>query len=83
MKQKKETWQAFQAVIDGFWRNKKDPNYKVLVENFIKSYQNTGCCMYVKPHLLCSHLNFFHENLGDFSEEHGERFHQDIEPTNT
>ena len=24
--------------------------------------------------------DFFQENLGDFSEEHGERFHQDIEP---
>ena len=36
--------------------------------------------MSVKLHFLCSHLNFFQENLADFSEEHGERFHQDIEP---
>ena len=39
-----------------------------------------GCRMSVKLHFLCSHLDFFHENLGDFSGEHGERFHQDIEP---
>ena len=36
--------------------------------------------MSVKLHFLYSHLDFFQENLGDFSEEHGERFHQDIEP---
>ena len=39
-----------------------------------------GCRMSVKLHFLRSHLDFFQENLGDFSEEHGERFHQDIEP---
>ena len=25
-----------------------------------------------------SHLDFFPDNLGDVSDEHGERFHQDI-----
>ena len=39
-----------------------------------------GCCMSVKLHFLCSHLDFFQQNLGDFSEEHGEKFHQNIEP---
>ena len=28
--------------------------------------------------MLHSHLDFFPENMGDVSEEHGERFHQDI-----
>ena len=39
-----------------------------------------GCRMSAKLHFLCSDLDFFQENLGDFSEEHGERYHQDIEP---
>ena len=39
-----------------------------------------GCCMSVKLHFLCSHLYFFQENVGDFGEEHDERFHLDIEP---
>ena len=39
-----------------------------------------GCRMSVKLHFLCSHLDFFQESLGDFSEEHGKRFYQDIEP---
>ena len=39
-----------------------------------------GCRMSVKLHFLCSHLDLFQENLGDFIEEHDERFYQDIEP---
>lgn len=34
--------------------------------------------MSLKIHFLNSHLDFFPDNLGDFSEEQGERFHQDI-----
>lgn len=34
--------------------------------------------MYLKIHFLYSHLEFFPENLGAVSDEHGERFHQDI-----
>ena len=75
----KEAWQAFRGVVYGFLGNKTDPNYKELVEKLIKSYQNMGCRMSVKLHFLCHHLDFFQKNLGDFSEEHGERFHQDIE----
>ena len=37
-----------------------------------------GCNMSLKLHFLHSHLYFFPENLGDLSDEHGERFHQDI-----
>jgi len=34
--------------------------------------------MCLKIHFLESHLDFFLENLGEVSDEHGERFHQDI-----
>ena len=37
-----------------------------------------GCRMSLKIHFLHSHLNFFPPNLGAVSDEHGERFHQDI-----
>jgi len=42
-----------------------------MVENFHK----LGC---LKIHFLHSHINKFPENLGNYSEEQGERFHQDI-----
>ena len=34
--------------------------------------------MSLKIYFLHSHLNFFPENLGAVSDEHGERFHQDL-----
>ena len=37
-----------------------------------------GCNMSLKVHVLHSHLEFFWQNLGDVSDEHGERFHPDI-----
>jgi len=36
----------------------------------------TGVNMSLKIHFLHSHLDFFPDNLGDKSDEHGERFHQ-------
>jgi len=37
-----------------------------------------GANMSIKLHFLYSHLDRFPENLGDLSDEQGERFHQDI-----
>ena len=34
--------------------------------------------MSLKLHMLHSHLDEFKDNLSDYSEQHGERFHQDI-----
>ena len=39
-----------------------------------------GSPMCLKLHFLYSHQNFFQGHLGGFSEEHGERFHPNIEP---
>ncbi|MGH0150609.1 UNVERIFIED_CONTAM: hypothetical protein FKN15_019617 [Acipenser sinensis] len=37
-----------------------------------------GCRMSLKVHILDAHLDKFKENMGAYSEEQGERFHQDI-----
>lgn len=37
-----------------------------------------GANMSINVHLLFSHLERFPDNLEDYSEEQGERFHQDI-----
>ncbi|GBN84632.1 hypothetical protein AVEN_65863-1 [Araneus ventricosus] len=37
-----------------------------------------GCNMSLKIHFLHSHLEFYPENLGSLSDEHGEQFHQVI-----
>jgi hypothetical protein len=44
----------------------------------LENFKKLGCNMSVKVHFLHSHIEYFPENLGRFSEKQGERFHQDI-----
>ena len=74
----KDAWICFAAVVQGFLGNNKEDNYAELVANLVNSYGNMGCRMSMKVHMLDAHLDEFKENLGAYSEEHGERFHQDI-----
>ena len=39
--------------------------------------------MSLKVHFLHAHLDYFPQNLGDMSEEHGERFYQNIKSMET
>ena len=48
------------------------------MQDLLNSYKAMGCNLSLKIHLLGSHLDFFPENLCEVSDEHGERFHQDI-----
>ena len=74
----KAAWQSFVGICQNFLGNHKADNYRGVVDNLLKSYKNMGCNMSLKIHFLHSHLDFFPENLGAVSDEHGERFHQDI-----
>ena len=58
--------------------NHKAPNNKQLVFHMLKCFGKLKVNMSIKLHLLFSHLDRFPQNLGDFSDEQGERFHQDI-----
>ena len=44
----------------------------------MKNYEILGCNMSLKLHFMDSYLNFFPENMCGASDEHGERFHQEI-----
>ncbi|GBN53919.1 hypothetical protein AVEN_37959-1 [Araneus ventricosus] len=74
----RKAWESFKLVITSFLGNKKDPNYKSIIEEMIKNFRILGCSMSLKVHFLYSHLDYFPESLGAVSEEQGERFHQDI-----
>lgn len=76
--EEKEAWVSFKKVVKNFLGNKKSSDYVQLVENMLENFRKLGCNMSLKVHFLKSHLDFFPENLGDLSEEQGERFHQDI-----
>ena len=46
------------------------------MQNPGSTYKEMGCRMSLKVHFLHSHLDAFPQNLGQFSDEQGERFHQ-------
>ncbi|GBN23651.1 hypothetical protein AVEN_94470-1 [Araneus ventricosus] len=74
----KQVWEAFYEVSTNFLWNGKAENYKDLVKDMLALFQDFGCNMSLNIHFLDSHLNFFPDNCGQVSDEHGERFHQDI-----
>jgi hypothetical protein len=74
----KKTWKSFKSVCENFLGNKKDPNYKQLVKQMLDNFYKLGCNMSLKVHCLHSHLDIFPDNMGKISDEHGERFHQEI-----
>uniref|UniRef100_A0A1B6BZC3 Uncharacterized protein n=1 Tax=Clastoptera arizonana TaxID=38151 RepID=A0A1B6BZC3_9HEMI len=74
----KEALVSFKEVVTNFLRNSKDPEYVTIVANMLNKFEKLGCLMSLKIQFFNSHLDYFPENLGDFSEEQGERFHQDI-----
>lgn len=74
----REAWTSFVEVVRNFLGKHKAKNYVDLVNNMLTSFRKLGCNMSIKVHYLHSHLDRFPENLGDTSEEQGERFHQDI-----
>ena len=42
-----------------------------VVNDLLGHYHDMGCNMFLKVHVLHPHLDFFAENLGDVSDEHG------------
>jgi hypothetical protein len=56
----------------------RSSNYIEIVEELLDAYKALGCNMSPKIYFLHSHLDFFPPNPGTVSDEHGERFHQDI-----
>jgi hypothetical protein len=59
-----------------FLRNKKAKDYEDTISEVTENYRALGYNMSLKMHFLDSHLDFFRQNLGNVSDEHGERLHQ-------
>ena len=56
----------------------KNTVYRVIVSTLVKNYENLDCNISLKVYFLDSYMDFFHERPSDVSDEHGERFHQDM-----
>ena len=74
----RNAWLSFKKICKDFFGNHKTANYKDVVRDLLTSYKAVGCNMSLQIHFLESHLDFFPGNLGEVSDENGERFHQVI-----
>lgn len=74
----KQAWKSLKGVVDGFLGNHRADNYEEFIENMLESFKLMGCRMSHKLHMLHAHLDKFKDNMGAYSEEQGERFHQDV-----
>ncbi|GBN94843.1 hypothetical protein AVEN_266157-1 [Araneus ventricosus] len=79
----KEAWDSFKDVVHTFLGNTKDPLYKTIIQRMLAAYEAQGCQMSLKVHFLHSHIDCFPENLGAYSEEQCEIFHQDVRDSKT
>ena len=71
---------SIKRICKDFLGNYKAVNYQDVVQDLSTSYKAMGCNMSLKIHFLETHLDldFSPENPGEVSDEHSERFHQDI-----
>ena len=74
----RRAWKSFVSVVVGFHGNHKADNFRNIVEELVDAYEKMGCRMSLKLHVLHSHIDKFKDNMGDYSEEQGKRFHQDV-----
>ena len=65
-------------LIQNFLGNYCAENYVEIVNKLLGNYKELKCNMSLKMHFLNKHLENFPTNIGDVSDEQGERFHQDI-----
>jgi len=65
---------AFCLVSNNFLGNIRAENYNELIEDMLSLYHKIGCNMSLKICMLHSHLDFFPDDCGMFSDEHSELF---------
>ena len=72
------TWCLFVDLVKNFLGNNRAVNYKELIEKMLKCYQEIGANININVYFVDSHLDKFPGNCGNFCDEQGERFHQDL-----
>jgi hypothetical protein len=74
----KAAWNALKSVCTNFLGNHIAENYREIVSEIFKFFQVMKCNTSLKLYFLDYHLYFFPQNLGEVSDEYGERIDQDI-----
>ncbi|KAJ8665412.1 hypothetical protein QAD02_007074 [Eretmocerus hayati] len=74
----RDTGKSVKDVITNSSGNRKSDDYKELYEILFNNFRKIKVNMSLRIHMLDCHLDFFPVNLGAVSDEHGEKFYQDI-----
>ena len=74
----KKTWLDYKNVVEQFLGNVKSPEWKKQASKMVDSFKKLKCLMSLKLHFMDFHVEYFPKNLGDYSEEQGEKLHKDI-----
>ena len=75
----KEAWNQFCLVVKNFLGNcKSSPYASIFLVFFLLLEKSWG--KNVTQNFLHSHLDFFPPDMGEISNERGERFHQELSP---
>ena len=73
-----KAWVALLNTITNFLGKHRSENYKDIIAEMLNAFAAMKVKMSLKIHFLKNHLDFFPQDLGKISDEHGERFHQTI-----
>jgi len=76
-------WCSYVSVVKEFLGKKKADCYQDIVKQMLTNFQTIRARMSIKLHYLFSHLGRFPDNLGEVSEEQGERFNLAIKTMET
>ena len=74
----RRAWESFVSAVKCFLGNHKVHNFKDIVEERVNAYEKMGCRMSLNLYIFHSHIDEFKDNLVDYLEGQGERFHQDV-----
>jgi len=75
-------WWSYVSVVKELGKKRADC-YQNIVKQMLMNFQTLGARMSIKLHYLFCHLGRFPDNLGEVSEEQGERLHQAIKTMET
>ena len=71
----KKAWFDLKNIVEQFLGKVKSPELKKKISKMFDSFKKLKCLMRLKLYFMDSHIEYFSENLGDYSKEQDERFH--------
>lgn len=76
--EEKAAFISLKNVCRNFLGNRRASNYQEMIKEMMEHYEKLNINITIKMHTLICHLDKFRASCGAFSDEQGERFHQDL-----